>query len=241
MGSLPYDINFCFAAPDALENDRVKLVPFIPHVHAEGFFAKVESCPQLFDYLPYGPFNTIEELNGLLESRIRQDPASLLFVVYDKTNAVCGSTNNDGLLAGCIGFLNSSAENLAVEIGHIVTLPAFQRTHVTSNAIGLLLHYALDPPSAGGLGLRRVAWQSNALNGKSVKAARRMGFKMEGILRWDRALPPGKEEASNGKGERTGDPMPGYVGRDTAMLSLCWDDWEGGAREHVDETMARAT
>ena len=27
--SPPYDVNFCFAAPDALENDRVKLVPFI--------------------------------------------------------------------------------------------------------------------------------------------------------------------------------------------------------------------
>ena len=25
----PYDVNYCFAVPSVLENDRVKLVPFI--------------------------------------------------------------------------------------------------------------------------------------------------------------------------------------------------------------------
>ena len=29
----PYDLNFCFPAPDVLENDRVKLVPFIVRLH----------------------------------------------------------------------------------------------------------------------------------------------------------------------------------------------------------------
>jgi len=132
---------------------------------------------------------------------------------------------------------------LAVEIGHILTLPAFQRTYVTSNAVGLLLHYALDTPSAGGLGLRRVFWQANALNEKSVRAAQRMGFHFEAIIRWDRVLPLGKDIdiAGNKKGERSEDPRPGCIARDTAMLSLCWDDWEGGGRQHVDEIMARTT
>ena len=193
----------------------------------------MQPSPYLYDYLPYGPFQTLDDFHKrFLDSRIRDDTGSVLFAVYNKNG-------KSDTLAGCMAYLNSSAPHLAAEIGHIITFPAFQRTHVTSNAVGLLLHYALDPPSAGGLGLRRVFWQANALNEKSVRAALRMDFQWEAILRWDRVLPLGKEKAGNKKGERNGDPRSGCVGRDTAMLSLCWDDWQGGARQRVDDTMAR--
>lgn len=193
----------------------------------------MQSSPHLYDYLPYGPFQTLEEFyKTFYDSRIKDDTGSVLFAVYNKNG-------KREILAGSLAYLNSSAPHLAVEIGHIVTFPAFQRTHVTSNAVGLLMHYALDPPSAGGLGLRRVFWQANALNDKSVQAAQRMGFQWEAILRWDRVLPLGKEKAGNRKGERNEDPRPGRVGRDTAMLSICWDDWVGGSRQRVDDVMAR--
>ena len=146
---------------------------------------------------------------------------------------------DNSALAGLIGLLNSSPTNLAIEIGFIMILPSFQRTHVTSNAVGLLLHYALDLPVDGGLGLRRAVWQANALNEASVRSAERMGFKLEAVLRWDRVLPIGKDDAGNKKGDRDGDPRAGYVGRDTAMLSICWDDWESGGKERVDAIMAR--
>lgn len=29
----PYDVNYCFTVPSVLENDRVKLVPFIVRMH----------------------------------------------------------------------------------------------------------------------------------------------------------------------------------------------------------------
>ena len=44
----------------------------------------------------------------------------------------------------------------------MVTLKKYHRTHVTTNSVGLLLQYCLDPPPHG-LGLRRVQWQANAL------------------------------------------------------------------------------
>jgi RimJ/RimL family protein N-acetyltransferase len=167
--------------------------------------------------------------------------------------------------AGVLSYINASALNLCAEIGYVIVFPPWQRTHVAKNAAGLLMKYALDvpptpgkantstttnnpsntqAPSTGGLGLRRVVWQANARNIPSVKLAKRMGFHLEGILRWDRALPPGKEHASNHIGEgsenantpapsRHGDPKPGWVGRDTAILSVCWDDWENGVRELV--------
>ena len=43
----------------------------------------------------------------------------------------------------------------------------------------------------------------------------------------------------NGIKLRNEDPRSGCVGRDTAMLSLCWDDWEGGAKEKVEKIMRR--
>ncbi|KAF8639346.1 hypothetical protein AX17_001565 [Amanita inopinata Kibby_2008] len=254
-----YDFNFCFPVPEVLENNRVRLVPFNPHIHSEKLLKKLESYPEVFEYLPYGPFKTIEEYGLFLKTRVQGDPGTLFFAVYDKTKADLSNSEKDdddggnggvgagaggggALLAGSIAFLNSSATNLAVEIGHIITLPPFQRTHVTSNAIGLLMHYALDVPSERGLGLRRVVWQANALNKRSIGTAQRMGFKMEGILRWDRVLPLGKESASNGRvGRGKEDPRMGCVGRDTAMLSHCWDDWEGGGRQRVGEIMARAS
>jgi len=127
--------------------------------------------------------------------------------------------------------------HLSTEVGFVITLPPFQRTHVTTNAIGLLLMYALDLPPHG-LGLRRVQWQANRLNTKSIDIAQKMGFKLEAILRWDRVLPVSKASASNGRGRREGDPRPGTIGRDTAMLALCWDDWESG-RARVLEAMDR--
>ncbi|PFH49654.1 hypothetical protein AMATHDRAFT_147229 [Amanita thiersii Skay4041] len=231
-----YDFNFCFPVAETLENDRLKLVPFNPNIYTGELLTQLQANKQVFQYLPYGPFHTIDEFNDFFDLRFRRDPNSLLFIIYDKTKS---SPGNNHVLAGTIGLLNGSVINLVVEIGHIMILPTFQRTHVTSNAVGLLLHYCLDVPSAGGLGLRRVAWQADAINNKSINAAERMGFRLEGILRWDRVLPPSRISAMNWDGVRKEDPKPSHPGRHTAMLSHCWDDWENGGRQRVDQMMAR--
>lgn len=110
-------------------------------------------------------------------------------------------------------------------------MPQFQRTFVGSNANGLMLHYLLDPVSDGCLGLRRVQWFANASNERSVNAAKRLGFHMEGILRWHRIMPKGKagDDSGDGKGP----------GRHSALLSFCWDDWQGGGKEKVKALMDR--
>lgn len=163
-----------------------------------------------------------------IDVRIERDPALTLWVVYNKKSA--GDTEDE--LVGLIGLLNTDPTNLSTEIGFVLTLPPFQRTHVTTHAVGLLLVWCLDE-----LKLRRVQWQANARNEKSVHAAQKMGFAMEGIVRWQRVLPPEKRKA--GSKPREGDPKPEHHGRDSALLSVCWDDWEGGVKEKVRERMAR--
>lgn len=161
----------------------------------------------------------------------------MLYAVIDKTHPP-SAEDGSGVLAGLLAYLNSSALDLSTEIGFVVTLPPFQRTHVTSNAIGLLLQYALEPESSGALGLRRVQWQCNSMNQASRRTAARMGFRLEGILRWERLFPQGRvlEKVGNGR-----DLPPGTnandLGRDTVMHGLCWDDWEQGVRDEVQAIM----
>ncbi len=128
-------------------------------------------------------------------------------------------------LAGVIGLLNVSRVNLIGEIGHVVILPAAQRTHVLSHAAALLMHYALDLHTMGEwdeearvfgtpapaaelamrrpLGLRRLQWQAHALNAPSIRAAQRLGFRAEGIARCQRVVPgrpplsPGADAATD--------------------------------------------
>ncbi|KAJ7502676.1 hypothetical protein B0H11DRAFT_1799355 [Mycena galericulata] len=246
MANIDMNANFCFPIPQQLQNARVKLVPFNTALHAPAFYAAATN--DVYTYLPWGPFPTPADfISTVIEQRIAPDPGIALFAVLD-LESPSSAADGDGELAGTIGLLNTSAPLLSTELGFVITLPRFQRTHVTSNAAGLLLHWLLDPPlpgggggGGGGLGLRRVVWKANALNGGSVRAAERMGFRREALMRWDRVLPAWKTEGmgGNGGGVRAGDPREGCFGGDSVVLGLCWDDWEDGGREKVDAIMQR--
>jgi len=126
-----------------------------------------------------------------------------------------------------------------------VLFPRFQRTFVGTHAHGLLLQQCLDPLPSG-LGLRRVQWQANSQNATSIRAAERMGYHFEGILRWERTLAEGK--SGIGPDDEAGKGLPMLdangkmlgIGRHSAMLSICWDDWvDAGVREKVLTLMSR--
>ncbi|KAI0261047.1 acyl-CoA N-acyltransferase [Gloeopeniophorella convolvens] len=227
-GPKPYDINWCFPLHEAtLKSDRVTLTPFIPRLHAAEYLAQVTAHPELQRYLP---FDTPDMPRLLARfDQIRRDPAWVLFAVRDDTQG--------GALAGVIGLLKGAPAQLSAEIGWVVVFPAYQRTHVGRHAVGILLRYCLLLPSEGGLGLRRVQWCAHAANGASRGAALRMGFREEGVLRWERVVSAGKE--GNGKVLRAEDPQKEHPGRDTVVLSICADDWENGGREHVQQVMDR--
>ncbi|EGN99555.1 hypothetical protein SERLA73DRAFT_179637 [Serpula lacrymans var. lacrymans S7.3] len=224
--AVPYDVNFCFPVHD-LENDRVRLTPFVPSLYAESFVAASLPYPELFKYVPFGPFASAKELvNDFIEPRIHHNPTFILFAVISKASSP-GDNDGKDELAGIIGLLNTSTKYLQ-----------FQRTHVTSNAVGLLMFYALDLPSESGLGLRRLQWQANELNAASIRVAEKMGFKKEAVIRWDRAVPRGRGKVSNGQEIREGDPLTGMLGRNTVVLAICWDDWLT-EREKVNDRVQR--
>lgn len=192
--------------------------------------------------MSWGPFSTAGEFdNTFIEPRVRRDTGSVLFAVIDKTRKPVPlsldtkvGANDEGQLAGVIALANTSPLNLVAEVAYLVILPAFHRTYVTTNAIGLLLQYCLDLPSQGGLGLRRILYRANALNAGSLRAAERLGFRTEAVSRW--MLITGREgKIGNGREVPNGQGM----GWDIAVLGMCWDDWETGGREKVVGMMSR--
>jgi RimJ/RimL family protein N-acetyltransferase len=83
-----------------------------------------------------------------------------------------------GRIIGSTRFANFDPANRRVEIGWTWITPAFQRTHVNTEAKYLMLSHAFDK-----WGCARVELKTDVLNEKSRNAMLRMGAKEEGILR----------------------------------------------------------
>ena len=125
-------------------------------------------------------------------------------------------------------------------IAWVIVFPKRQRTYVASNAIGLLLKYSLESsghPERPGLELLRVQWTSHTANLASHTAAKRMGLREEGVLRWKYVIPEGME--GNGIPLQDDDPKSPQPGSDSLIFSMCADDWESGGREHVRRMIDR--
>jgi len=144
----------------------------------------------IWEYLAYGPWPTVDAY----AAQLRQQSSSFDPIFYTirshKTGCACGQ----------ISFLDMHAQNGVIEIGHIWFGTELQRTRGATEALFLMLKYAMDD-----LGYRRMQWRCNSLNEKSRQAARRLGFRFEGIF-YNHLIFKGKN-------------------RDTAWYSILDDEW----------------
>ncbi|KAM5543697.1 hypothetical protein V8D89_002314 [Ganoderma adspersum] len=191
----------------------------------------------LFRYYPFVD-RTLPEFLAWLELNCRRNPHYIFLVVIDRTCPDPAHPEWGGSLAGVLGFLNTAAQNLSTELGHVILFPQFHHTHVAKEMVGVMLRYDLELPTASppGIGFRRVEWQAHPGNKPSLGLAERMGFKRDGVVRWLWVLPDELKEMGD---ECTrADAFEGRTGRHTAILSVCWDDWEGGVNEKVKAVLA---
>ncbi|KLO17215.1 hypothetical protein SCHPADRAFT_868482 [Schizopora paradoxa] len=222
-GQDPYDINCAIPLNfAALENDRIKLTPVIPRIHAQEVFDQLQEHPEIHHHLPFAFPNTLEDVCVWFRDRFQKIPGHIHFAVHDKTRpsrkydlAISGG----GSFAGTIALISTSLPNLSTEVGFMI-FHSFQRTHVFPNAAGLLITHCLNLPSdpvSPGLGFRRVQWFANSDNIRSIKAGEKLGFRQEGMLRWHSVLPEGKE----GIKPREGDPAgQEHLGRHSNVRSI---------------------
>lgn len=153
-----------------IEGQHVVLEPLNPAEHCSALYVASHSSEEalhIWDYMKVGPW--AEEAAYL--AYVRQLSSSfdpVAYVVRSKeTDRVCGQ----------ITFLDIHPETGVIEIGNIWFAPELQRTRAATEALFLMIKQAMDD-----LGYRRMQWRCNALNKKSRQAARRLGFRFEGIF-----------------------------------------------------------
>lgn len=152
------------------EGRFVRLEPLDPARHAAELYAASHGVPngeRIWDYLPYGPFDSVDELSSWLEKLAPSDDP-LFFAIRDLQS---------GKTLGMASYLRIVPDHAVIEIGHIWFAPALQKTPAATEAIFLMLRHALDD-----LGYRRMEWKCDALNAGSRRAATRFGFSFESIF-----------------------------------------------------------
>ena len=153
-----------------LEGRYACLEPLDNRVHAEELYAAShanEASLRIWEYLSSGPYPTLEAFQTWLRAcSASADP--VFFTVRDQRT---------GKASGMASYLNVHPQAGTIEIGHIWFSPSLQRSPAATEALYLLLRYALDD-----LGYRRMEWKCNALNQASRRAAVRLGFSFEGIF-----------------------------------------------------------
>ena len=154
----------------ALKGDSVLVEPVDPARHGEQLYVASNGADSIWDYLPYGPFDSQAQFTEWLEARAASnDP--LFFTIINQKGGEAGEAR------GMASLLRMEPEHGVIEIGHIWFAPALQRSRAATEAIYLLSRYAFE------LGNRRYEWKCNALNQASRRAAERFGFTFEGVFR----------------------------------------------------------
>lgn len=171
----------------------VELVPLDAPRHAADLYAEshgTEDALHIWDYMKVGPWSDLDAFTAALRQQSAAlDPICFAIRPLDG-EAVCGQAS----------YLNIEAQNGVIEIGSIWFGPQLRRTRAATEAMYLLLHYAMDD-----LGYRRMEWKCNALNQKSRNAAKRLGFRFEGIF-YNHTIAKGRN-------------------RDSAWYSILGEEW----------------
>ena len=119
-------------------------------------------------YLPYGPFESAKAYADFVERMQTQDDP-LFYAIVDLAT---------GQPIGVGSYLRIDPAMGTIEVGHLSYAPALQRTPASTEAMYLMMRRAFDE-----LGYRRFEWRCDSLNAPSVAAAKRLGFRFEGIFR----------------------------------------------------------
>ncbi len=136
--------------------------------HAAELFEAASGAEASFTYVPYGPFPTRESLASFIApAAARHDP--MMWAIRPVAS---------GVVSGWLGLMDIQPENAAIELGRVWFSPRLQRTRAATEAVFLLLKRCADE-----LGYRRIVWKCDTLNAASIRAAQRLGFTHEGILR----------------------------------------------------------
>ena len=148
----------------------VGLEPINLNKHSQDLYANFLKDKKniIWNYLPYGPFKSYGSFKKWLKSFcLSKDP--FFYAIYAKRY---------GRYCGMASYLRITPEHGSIEVGHINYSPILQNTAEGTEAMYLMMKNAFET-----LGNRRYEWKCNNLNSASKNAAKRLGFKFEGVFR----------------------------------------------------------
>ena len=153
-----------------LNGRYVALEPININKHAKDLYLNFskDKKNEIWIYLPYGPFKSYRSFKKWLESFcLNKDP--FYYAIYSKRHKqYCGMAS----------YLRITLEHGSIEVGHINYSPLLQNTTEGTETMYLMMKHAFEA-----LGNRRYEWKCNNLNTSSKNAAKRLGFKFEGVFR----------------------------------------------------------
>lgn len=129
---------------------------------------QINNQGETWTYLPYGPFHTANEFRNWLLSVAAEKDTMFFVILQPKTQQPLGLCS----------YLRINPEHGSIEVGHLHYSKLLQKTPTATEAMFLMMQNAFDK-----LQYRRYEWKCNALNQASCAAAKRLGFKFEGIFR----------------------------------------------------------
>ncbi|WP_439515616.1 GNAT family N-acetyltransferase [Oceanibaculum nanhaiense] len=163
--------------PVTLSGQHVTLLP-LSMDHLPGL-AEAGKEPSLWLYSPTAATG-IEGMRAYLQEALDGQAAGtvLPFTTMDKAS---------GHIVGSSRFAAIDRKNKRLEIGWTWIDPAFQRSHVNTEAKMLMLQHAFEV-----LGCMRVEFKTDQLNVKSQTALGRLGAVQEGTFRKHMIMPDGR-------------------------------------------------
>jgi RimJ/RimL family protein N-acetyltransferase len=175
-----------------LKGRHVLLAPLSPAQDAADLYAATHGPERdrLFAFLFEGPFDSERDMAASLETAAAAKD-NVTLAIRDAAS---------GRAVGRATYMRVEPAHRVIEVGSILFSPALARTPAATEAMALMARHAFED-----LGFRRYEWKCDALNAPSRAAARRLGFRPEGVFRKHMIL----------KGRS----------RDTAWFAMTEDDW----------------
>jgi RimJ/RimL family protein N-acetyltransferase len=176
-----------------LRGKYVELVAQDASKHAADLYTaghESEQALKIWDYLAYGPWASVEEYTATMRGQS---------ATFDTIFYAIRPLDSDRF-EGQSSYLDINPQMGVIEIGHIWFGPRLTQTRAGTEALYLMIRHVMDD-----LGYRRIHWRCNSLNEKSRQAARRLGFRFEGVF-YNHMIFKGKN-------------------RDTAWYSILDDEW----------------
>ena len=179
-----------------------RVEPLDPNLHAAELFAanQTDSDGRNWTYLPYGPFERIEDYRTFVEGLCRGDDPLVHAIIAGDT----------GRAVGVASYMRIEPAVGVIEVGGINYSPLLQRKPAATEAMYLMMRRVFDE-----LGYRRYEWKCDALNTASRAAAERLGFRFEGVFR----------QATVYKGRNRDTAWFSIIDRDWPALKAAFERW----------------